>query len=93
MESSLSSPQRYDKQMRNGQSDQWVSRNLVGDQVQAMHAQESPKELGQALTRDWSSETIGGFTGVYFGRFATGNWQKSSTLADFDWFEYDPGKP
>src|SRR5271170_1226438 len=56
-------------------------------------AQESPKELGQARTRDLSSETIGGFTGVYFGMFATGNGQKSSTTADFDWFEYHPGKP
>jgi xylan 1,4-beta-xylosidase len=35
-----------------------------------------------------SSETIGGFTGVYAGLFATGNGQLSESPADFDWFEY-----
>ena len=47
-----------------------------------------PKELGTALTRDLSSEKIGGFTGVFIGLYATGNGQKSTTPADFDWFEY-----
>jgi alpha-N-arabinofuranosidase len=49
--------------------------------------------LGTAKTRDLSVEAIGFedgmcFTGVYFGMYATGNGQKSSTPADFDWFEY-----
>jgi alpha-N-arabinofuranosidase len=44
--------------------------------------------LGKAPTRYLSSEEIGGFTGVYFGMYATGNGQKSTTPADFDWFEY-----
>ena len=49
--------------------------------------------LGTALTKDLSVEEIGFadgmcFTGVYFGMYATGNGQKSSTPADFDWFEY-----
>ena len=35
-----------------------------------------------------STETTGGFTGVYLGMFATGNGQKSVTNADFDWFDY-----
>ncbi len=52
-------------------------------------------ELGNALTKDLSSEKIGGFTGVYFAMYATGNGQKSTTMADFDYFEYipNPKKP
>jgi alpha-N-arabinofuranosidase len=48
------------------------------------------KDLGTALTRDLSSEKIGGFTGVFVGLYATGNGQKSTAPADFDWFEYSP---
>jgi xylan 1,4-beta-xylosidase len=49
--------------------------------------------LGTALTKDLSVEAIGFedgmcFTGDYFGLYATGNGKKSSTPADFDWFEY-----
>ena len=49
--------------------------------------------LGTALTKDLSVEAIGFedgmcFTGDYFGMYATGNGQKCSTPADFDWFEY-----
>jgi len=49
--------------------------------------------LGTAKTKDLSVEAIGFddgmcFTGVYFGMYATGNGQKSTTPADFDWFEY-----
>ena len=51
--------------------------------------------LGTALTKDLSVETIGFdhgmcFTGVYLGMYATGNGQKCTTPADFDWFEYHP---
>ena len=53
------------------------------------------KVLGTALTKGLSVEKIGFdrgmcFTGVYFGMYATGNGQKSTTPADFDWFEYSP---
>jgi xylan 1,4-beta-xylosidase len=48
----------------------------------------SRKELGRTLTRDLSSEKIGGFTGVYAGLYATGNGKPSTEPADFDWFEY-----
>jgi alpha-N-arabinofuranosidase len=51
-------------------------------------AKGSAKKLGTALTRDFSSEKIGGFTGVFMGLYATGNGQKSTRPADFDWFEY-----
>lgn len=35
-----------------------------------------------------SSETVGGFTGVYVGLYATGNGKPSQETATFDWFEY-----
>jgi xylan 1,4-beta-xylosidase len=44
--------------------------------------------LGAIPTRDFSSERIGGFTGAYFGMYATGNGEASTTPADFDWFDY-----
>jgi xylan 1,4-beta-xylosidase len=53
----------------------------------------SRKQLGSALTRDLSSEKVGGFTGVYIGLYATGNGQTSLTPADFDWFEYVAAEP
>jgi alpha-N-arabinofuranosidase len=50
--------------------------------------------LGTALTKDLSVENIGFdrgmcFTGVYFAMYATGNGQKCTSPADFDWFEYN----
>jgi xylan 1,4-beta-xylosidase len=50
--------------------------------------------LGTALTKDLSVEAIGFtdgmcFTGDYFGMYATGNGQKCTAPADFDWFEYN----
>ncbi len=45
--------------------------------------------FGSVLTKDLASETIGGFTGVYFGMYATGNGEPSTTPADFDWFDYN----
>jgi alpha-N-arabinofuranosidase len=53
----------------------------------------SVKKLGLALTRDLSSEKIGGFTGVFIGLYATGNGQTNTVPADFDWFEYKADKP
>jgi xylan 1,4-beta-xylosidase len=46
--------------------------------------------LGKGLTKDLSSEIIGGFTGVYIGMYATGNGLKCHTPADFAYFEYIP---
>jgi alpha-N-arabinofuranosidase len=46
------------------------------------------KEIGKADCKYLSSETAGGFTGVYLGMFATGNGLKSISNADFDWFDY-----
>jgi alpha-N-arabinofuranosidase len=51
------------------------------------------KKLGSGLTRDLSSEKIGGFTGVFIGLYATGNGQTNTVPADFDWFEYKADKP
>lgn len=39
-------------------------------------------------TRYLSSETSGGFTGVYWGLFAMANKKTSFLWADFDWFRY-----
>jgi alpha-N-arabinofuranosidase len=46
------------------------------------------QEITKAEARYLSSETAGGFTGVYLGMFATGNGQASVANADFDWFDY-----
>ncbi len=45
--------------------------------------------LGKADTNLISTETAGGFTGVYIGLFTTGNGKKSQTKAWFDWFDYE----
>ena len=47
-------------------------------------------EMGKADTHFLSSETVGGFTGVYLGLYATGNGEKLQSPADFDWFAYEP---
>ncbi|MCW3106336.1 MAG: glycoside hydrolase family 43 protein [Segetibacter sp.] len=46
------------------------------------------EEIAKAEAKYLSSETAGGFTGVYLGMFATGNGQTSVANADFDWFDY-----
>jgi alpha-N-arabinofuranosidase len=46
--------------------------------------------LGEGETRYLSTEVAGGFTGVYFGLYATGNGAPCSQPADFDWFDYRP---
>ena len=38
-------------------------------------------------------ETVGFFTGVYVGFYATGNGKVSTTNADYDWFEYVVNEP
>jgi xylan 1,4-beta-xylosidase len=47
-----------------------------------------PKELIRVMARYLSSETVGGFTGVYVGLYATGNGKVCTSDADYDWFEY-----
>jgi xylan 1,4-beta-xylosidase len=48
----------------------------------------TPAELGAIPTSELSTEKIGGFTGAFFGLYATGNGRPSAVPADFDWFEY-----
>ncbi len=48
---------------------------------------ENFQEVGKADTRFLSSETAGGFTGIYLGMFAQSR-QEDGSVADFDWFEY-----
>ena len=49
-----------------------------------------PHVLATGATRYLSSEVAGGFTGVYFGMYATGNGSPATSPADFDWFDYSP---
>lgn len=49
--------------------------------------------LATAPTRYLATEVVGGFTGVYFGLYATGNGQPCAIPADFDWFDYEETKP
>lgn len=37
-----------------------------------------------------STEVAGGFTGVFFGLYATGNGKPCQSPASFDWFQYTP---
>ena len=62
-------------------------------------AQGKETSLGTAPTKSLSSETITtqnagmSFIGVFVGLYATGNGQRSTVPADFDWFEYRTGEP
>lgn len=56
-------------------------RFLLGDQC-----------LAEGETRYLATEVASGFTGVYLAMYATGNGSRSSIPADFDWFDYEPGK-
>ncbi len=49
---------------------------------------DKPRELISAMARYLSSETVGGFTGLYAGMYTTGNGKASASPADYDWFEY-----
>ena len=54
------------------------------------YCSEGGKETRAAVEKPsaLATEKIGGFTGVYFGMYATGNGKTCTTPADFDWFEY-----
>jgi alpha-N-arabinofuranosidase len=41
-------------------------------------------------TRLLSTEVAGGFTGIFFGLYATGNGKVCQSPASFDFFEYQP---
>jgi alpha-N-arabinofuranosidase len=51
-------------------------------------SEQSPRVLATGETRYLSTEVAGGFTGVYFALYASGNGQPCGAPADFDWFEY-----
>ncbi|MFC1960302.1 glycoside hydrolase family 43 protein [Chloroflexota bacterium] len=51
---------------------------------------QAPVRLASGETRYLATEVAGGFTGVYFGMYATGNGRPCSTPADFDWFDVVP---
>lgn len=45
-------------------------------------------KVGEGECSLLSTEVSGGFTGVFFGLYATGNGRKSGAPAYFDWFDY-----
>jgi xylan 1,4-beta-xylosidase len=50
---------------------------------------EQYSEVQKVNSKFLSSETVGGFTGVFVGLYATGNGKPSTVSADYDWFEYN----
>lgn len=48
--------------------------------------------VGVGETSMLATEVAGGFTGVYFGMYATGNGKESTTPAQFDYFNYILGE-
>jgi alpha-N-arabinofuranosidase len=48
------------------------------------------RSIGAAPTTPLSSEAAGGFTGVYFGMYASAGGSPNMPPADFDWFDYVP---
>jgi alpha-N-arabinofuranosidase len=46
------------------------------------------ERLADGETRYLSTEVAGGFTGVYFAIYATGNGEPCAGPADFDWFDH-----
>jgi alpha-N-arabinofuranosidase len=60
------------------------------DNFRFLYAQgnDTPREISAIMSRYLSSETVGGFTGVYVGLYATGNGKNFTSDADYDWFEY-----
>ncbi len=52
----------------------------------------SPAQLlGTAPTQDVSTESVGGFTGVFIGLYASGNGKPNVLPAYFDWFDFEEG--
>jgi xylan 1,4-beta-xylosidase len=50
---------------------------------------EQPEWIGHGETSLLATEVAGGFTGVLFALYATGNGVHSETPAHFDWFDYE----
>ena len=48
--------------------------------------------LATGEVRYLSTEVAGGYTGVYFGLFATSRGKPSKNAAHFDWFDYSPSE-
>jgi alpha-N-arabinofuranosidase len=46
------------------------------------------RTVGEASTEPLSTELAGGFTGVYFGMYASTSSAAPTPPADFDWFDY-----
>jgi xylan 1,4-beta-xylosidase len=51
------------------------------------------KDIETVDSKFLATETVGWFTGIYVGLYATGNGKPSKANADYDWFEYMPDEP
>jgi alpha-N-arabinofuranosidase len=51
------------------------------------------REIETVDSKFIATETVGWFTGVYVGLYATGNGKSSKASADYDWFEYVVNEP
>jgi xylan 1,4-beta-xylosidase len=45
--------------------------------------------IGTTLTKNMSTEVIGGFTGTFIGMYASGNGKSNTNPAYFDWFDFE----
>jgi hypothetical protein len=45
--------------------------------------------IGTTLTKNMSTEVVGGFTGTFIGMYASGNGKNNTNPAYFDWFDFE----
>ena len=50
---------------------------------------ETAELIGTTLTKNLSTEVIGGFTGTFIGMYASGNGKNNTNPAYFDWFDFE----
>ncbi len=51
-------------------------------------ADDAMKDVQKVDARFISTETVGGFSGLYVGLYATGQGKANTANADYDWLEY-----
>jgi xylan 1,4-beta-xylosidase len=74
-----------------------VTLEITADEAAYHFAVAGGNPLPRLPTRALTAEEIhrldrNHFTGVVIGLYATGNGKRSTTPADFDWFDYEPGE-
>ncbi|HLP16096.1 MAG TPA: family 43 glycosylhydrolase [Bacteroidota bacterium] len=66
-----------------------ISATDIQYQFWAQQEGKAAELIGAASTKDLSTEVIGGFTGTYIGMYASGNGNRNTNPADFDWFDFE----